>query len=318
MSALMDNIVDFKLPRQPRVREKDAPPDQRKVAVLPFRAVFDQNLTHGALQVLAAVCAYCNRAGITWVSQTRLAKELGISQQAVAKQFKQLRDNGYLETIRKGFKGERTDTLRVIFDPSIKAEDAIAITSAQEDTRPPAIKEEQMKEEVDRQGQQRIAQLVAKALKNPVTKKEYQMPKSGETRAVREIKEANAKARSRRSREPANHNPEVVNGEQVIHSSEAAQKSIHSQPNHHLEVVDNTENTGIDKVKSKSINTAIGVLDNLSAEQRAEVAAAGVTAAEASQALQLLLDAYRAEGITPNHDRLAAEVISLADAGRIQ
>jgi len=42
-----------------------------------------------------------------------------------------------------------------------------------------------------------------------------------------------------------------------------------------------------------------------------------VTDAEASQALQLLLDAYRAEGITPNASRLAAEVISLAQAGRI-
>ncbi len=305
MSALMDNIVDFKLPRQPRVREKDAPPDQRKVAVLPFRAVFDQNLTHGALQVLAAVCAYCNRAGITWVSQTRLAKELGISQQAVAKQFKQLRDNGYLETIRKGFKGERTDTLRVIFDPSIKAEDAIAITSAQEDTRPPAIKEEQMKEEVDRQGQQRIAQLVAKALKNPVTKKEYQMPKSGETRAVREIKEANAKARSRRSREPANHNPEVVNGEQVIHSSEAAQKSIHSQPNHNLEVVDNTEeHIRVNLYKVNSLNTLRDnrlVLHNQTIKQLLDF---GLTDQDIDDGLTTLLAIYQAEGITPKEQHL--------------
>lgn len=322
MSALPENIVAFQLPKRPKVREKDAPPDQRKVCVLPFRAVFDQNLTHGALQVLAAVCAYCNRAGITWVSQTRLAKELGISQQAVAKQFKQLRDNGYLETIRKGFKGERTDTLRVIFDPSIKAEDAIAITSAIEDTRPPVIKEEQMKEEVDRQGQQRIAQMLAQAMNRRSQPKEKSMPKQTDTMAVRAVKEANAKAKAKRTKEPANHNPEVVNADAPQVVNEPVDKSVHSQPPgcaiHNPQVVENTKRTpkreGIDKVYLKTI----GVLHNLSAEQRAEVAAAGVTDTEASQALQLLLDAYRAEGITPNPDRLAAEVISLADAGRIQ
>ena len=322
MSALPENIVAFQLPKRPKVREKDAPPDQRKVCVLPFRAVFDQNLTHGALQVLAAVCAYCNRAGITWVSQTRLAKELGISQQAVAKQFKQLRDNGYLETIRKGFKGERTDTLRVIFDPSIKAEDAIAITSAIEDTRPPVIKEEQMKEEVDRQGQQRIAQMLAQAMNRRSQPKEKSMPKQTDTMAVRAVKEANAKAKAKRTKEPANHNPEVVNADAPQVVNEPVDKSVHSQPPgcaiHNPQVVENTKRTpkreGIDKVYLKTI----GVLHNLSAEQRAEVAAAGVTDTEASQALQLLLDAYRAEGITHNPDRLAAEVISLADAGRIQ
>jgi hypothetical protein len=56
----------------------------------------------------------------------------------------------------------------------------------------------------------------------------------------------------------------------------------------------------------------------LSEVQRAEIASAGVTDAEASQALELLLDTYRSEGLTPNQATLAAEVISLADAGRIQ
>lgn len=133
------------------------------------------------------------------------------------------------------------------------------------------------------------------------------MPKTGETRTVKAIKEANNKAKAKRT----------YTTPEVVHEQAVDKASIHNQYTT-SEVVPNTENTGIDKVKSKSINTAIGVLDNLSAEQRAEVAAAGVTDTEASQALQLLLDAYRAEGITPNPDRLAAEVISLADAGRIQ
>ena len=90
MSDMSESIA-FALPKKPRIREKEPMPDQRKVCVMPIRAVFDKKMSHGGLQALAALCAYCNRAGITWVSQTRLAQELGISQQAVAKQFKQLR-----------------------------------------------------------------------------------------------------------------------------------------------------------------------------------------------------------------------------------
>lgn len=143
MSAMADNVVSFEIPKLPKLKIKEAPPDQRRVAVLPIKAVFDLRLHHGAVRVLAALCSYCNRAGITWVSQTRLAKDLSITQQAVSKQFKQLRECGYLETVRKGFKGERTDTLRVIFGADIDAETAIAVTSSIEDTRTPQMKREQ-------------------------------------------------------------------------------------------------------------------------------------------------------------------------------
>lgn len=138
--------------------------------MIPFRAVFDKKLSHGALQALAALCAYCNRAGVTWVSQGRIAQDLGITQQAVAKQYKQLKDNGYLEIVRRGFRGQRSDTLRVVFDPDITAEDAITMTSNKEDTRPPAIIEEQRRQaqEIDKEGQARIARLISKALKKPL------------------------------------------------------------------------------------------------------------------------------------------------------
>lgn len=294
----------FTLPKRPKVKQQEALPDQRKVCVLPIRAVFDQRLTHGALQVLAALCAYCNRAGITWVSQTRLAKELGISQQAVAKQFKQLREHGYLETIRKGFKGERTDTLRVIFDPSISAEDAIAITSPQEDTRPPEMRQQQAKEaeQPDPQGQRRIAQMLANALKSTNPRKDYTMPKEGDTRAVREVKEAMAKASKKRSKpvdkpvdqSALNHNPQVVNGE-----------AVQLQPNHNLEVVDNTENTVLDSLNKDSFKELNTVLNNR------ELREAGMTDQQIATSLEHLLAAYRAEGLTPNPDRLAPEILQL-------
>ena len=71
---MFDNIVPFTLPKKPRIKEKDAPPDQRKVCIMPIRALTDERLTDGSVRILALVCSYCNRAGITWVSQKRLAE----------------------------------------------------------------------------------------------------------------------------------------------------------------------------------------------------------------------------------------------------
>ena len=320
----MTEPVNFTLPKKPRIREKDPLPDQRKVSVVPIKAVFDPNISHGALHVLAALCSYCNRAGITWVSQTRLAKELNITQQAVAKQFKQLRELGYLETVKKGFKGERTDTLRVIFDKSVDAATAMAVTSSMEDTRSPAIKEQQAMEEVDREGQRRVAQAISKVLKQP-TKRSPTMPKSGETRTVREMKAAIQKAQSKQSKtvdkpvdkQSHNHNPQVVNEE-----------ALHSQPNHNLQVVDNAEehttsrqvvcNQVVKEVNlnnQNSSNLLTGsqtVLDNREVE---ELLADGISAQQVADSLETLLPLYQAEGIKPSASVLMAGIRQLqADA----
>jgi len=323
MNAMTEPVA-FTLPKKPRIREKDPLPDQRKVSVVPIKAVFDPNISHGALHVLAALCSYCNRAGITWVSQTRLAKELNITQQAVAKQFKQLRELGYLETVKKGFKGERTDTLRVIFDKSVDAATAMAVTSSMEDTRSPAIKEQQAMEEVDREGQRRVAQAISKVLKQP-TKRSPTMPKSGETRTVREMKAAIQKAQSKQSKtvdnlvdkQSHNHNPQVVN-----------EQALHSQPNHNLQVVDNAEehttsrqvvcNQVVKEVNlnnQNSSNLLTGsqtVLDNREVE---ELLVDGISAQQITDSLETLLPLYQAEGIKPSASVLMAGIRQLqADA----
>jgi hypothetical protein len=144
MSAVPANVVDFKLPkRKPKVIEKEPLPDQRKYAVVPFAALSDKRLHHLSIRVLGLICSYANRAGITWVGQTRIGTHLGISKQAVNKAVSELKKAGYLEVVSKGFRAERADTLRIIFDPSLSAQDAIAVTSGIEDTRPP----EQIKRE---------------------------------------------------------------------------------------------------------------------------------------------------------------------------
>jgi hypothetical protein len=322
MSAVPDNIVPFALPKKPRIKEKDAPPDQRKVAVLPIRAVFDKELTHGALTALAALCAYCNRAGITWVSQTRLASDLGISQQAVAKQFKQLRELGYLQTVRKGFKGERTDTLRVVFDPTISAEDAIAMTSNKEDTRPPAIREEQEREasqQIDREGQARIAKLISQALKQP-PKKEYSMPTKGDTRAVREVKEAMQKTRAKRS-SPVE---KTVDKTSTLTTSEV----VHVEPSHSQpqgsplttcittsevvgtpkEHIVDKELKGVNKQVMNKLNTS---LNSLEVKDFDSLIDAGMKPEEVEDALATLLPLFAAEGLKPASRVLTDSILQL-------
>lgn len=137
MSAIPANVIEFKLPKRPKIIEKQAPPDQRKFAVVPMRAATDTELHGFSVKVLVLLCSYANRAGITWVGQQRIAEHLGVAKQQVARAMKQLRDRGHIEVMSKGFRGERANTTRVIYDTEIKAEDAIAITSGQEDTRPP-------------------------------------------------------------------------------------------------------------------------------------------------------------------------------------
>ena len=305
----MTEPVNFAIPKKPRIFAKDPLPDQRKVVVLPIKAVFDPKISHGALHVLAALCSYCNRAGITWVSQTRLAKELNITQQAVAKQFKQLRDCGYLETVKKGFKGERTDTLRVIFDKSVDAATAMAVTSSMEDTRSPAIKEQQAMEadEANKEGQARVAQAISKVLKQPI-KRYTTMPKSGETVTVRNMKAAINKAQSK-GQQPVdnhahNHNPEVVNADK-----------LHSQPNHNLQVVDNTKEhkkTTCYEVDILKEDADMSVLHN---QDVAQLVSDGMSAQQVRDALDTLLPLYAAEGITPSSAILMAGIRQLqADA----
>jgi len=113
----MTEPVNFTLPKKPRIYKKDAPPDQRKIAVMPLKALTDQTLTDGSIRILGVLCSYCNRAGLTWVSQKRLSEDMKTSRQNITNQLAKLRDAGYVEIVRKGFRGERCNTLRVIFDP---------------------------------------------------------------------------------------------------------------------------------------------------------------------------------------------------------
>lgn len=298
----MSEPAQFALPKKPRIKEQEAPPDQRKVAVLPIKAVFDKRMTHGALQALAALCAYCNRAGITWVSQKRLAEDLGISQQAYSKQFRQLVELGYVEVVRTPYKGQRSATTRVVYDPSVTAEDAISMVSNKEDARPPYMREQQMTDmEPDREGLKRIAQLVAGALKQPSKPKEYTMPKTGDTMAVRKVKEEIAKSQAKRST-PVN--------KSVDKSAQPQPPGCTTQANpynsqvvrvNNPQVVLNTDKEHREVFKEgiykESFNNIKTVMNN---QEVKELIENGMTVGQVREAEELIAPLFAAEGITPS------------------
>lgn len=136
--------MTFTIPKQPKIKLKAKPPDQRKIAVVPLRALRDKELDNQSIRVLGLICSYANRAGITWVSNNTLANELKVSKQAISHQVVALKKKGYLEVVKKGYMGQRTDTLRVVFDPSISTQDALAILGNSDEYKSPLMLKEEL------------------------------------------------------------------------------------------------------------------------------------------------------------------------------
>ena len=305
MNAVAEPI-NFQLPKRPRIKEKDAPPDQRKVCVMPIRALTDPKLTDGAVRVLALLCSYCNRAGLTWVGQARLAQDMGVTRQNITNQLAKLRALGYVEIVRKGFRGDHTNTLRVIFDPAITAEDAIAMTSNKEDTRPPS-----MQDEIDPEGQKRIAQLISKALKQPTKPKGYAMPADNQTRTVKAMKEEIAKTQSKRRKAV---DKQVDNSATIGHSSVSNGEALHRQPIGHSGVSLNTEEhireESIGIGKHKAFNKP-NVLSNLDVSDFDFLIDSGLKPEQVEEYAGHLLPLFAAEGLNPSSRVLADSILQL-------
>ena len=90
--------------------------DLRNYCIIPIEAVRDHRL-HGtsAFSVLALICTYTDYLGVTWVSQGKLAQELGISRQAVWRQVKKLKEYGYIVEEKALNKWQTTKSLKVVF-----------------------------------------------------------------------------------------------------------------------------------------------------------------------------------------------------------
>jgi DNA-binding MarR family transcriptional regulator len=277
-----DNVLPFELPAKPRLKLQEPLPDQRKIVVLPFKAVFDKDLGAAGVAVLAGLCAFCNRAGITWVSQRRLAGDLGISQPAISRQISKLKKLGYIEVLRKGYANARNETVRVIFDPTITAEEAIAMVSNKEDARPPgliAAEEERLQKEVDKEGLRRIAEMLKESItnRNKVTPKEYDMK------------------RKNKAITPVDNTPTSVD------------KSVDNNVdnlNERLHRVISVDNIGLSKdTVFNTISININVMNNKQLKQYSK--------AEIESKIELLLPAYHAEGIEPTEQALVDGIMHM-------
>jgi DNA-binding Lrp family transcriptional regulator len=109
--------------------------DLRNYCIIPIEAVRDHRL-HGtsAFSVLALICTYTDYLGVTWVSQGKIAQELGISRQAVWRQVKKLKEYGYIVEEKALNKWQTTKSLKVVFKNAPKdIEEAKAnLTAAQQ------------------------------------------------------------------------------------------------------------------------------------------------------------------------------------------
>lgn len=135
------------------------------------------------------------------------------------------------------------------------------------------------------------------------------MPKSGETRAVKQVKEAMAKAKTKQAKpvdKPSIHNPQVV---QLDGHQESSIHNLEVVPNHNLEVV---LTTGIEH-KEKNIDKV--VLHNLEVSDFDSLIDLGLKPEQIADSLETLLPLYRAEGIEPTSSVLAVGIRQLqADA----
>jgi len=157
--------VPIALPKKPRIRQKEKQPDLRHFAVVPFRAITDRSLTEMQLRVLLMLCAYSNRAGLTWVGLQRIADHFGVSLNRAAVLTRALIKAGYVKVIYYGFKGERAHTRQVIYKADLTLQDIIGITGEsapfmQENQQPTGAKGETMgKRKADKVNDQRVSNL---------------------------------------------------------------------------------------------------------------------------------------------------------------
>jgi hypothetical protein len=124
--------MDYTIPAEPRIRRKAEHPRPMQFAIIPLRAITDDRLTDRQVRILGLIGSWCNRAGITWVTQQRLADEIGITRQAISAHSRNLAALGYLEKLGGYKRAVKGWTYRILHDPKITADDAAAISQPTE------------------------------------------------------------------------------------------------------------------------------------------------------------------------------------------
>ena len=99
--------------------------DLRAWAVVPIRAIKDPRMTPATLRVLVAYCSYADAMGRTFVSQPRIGQDIGMGKSGVSYHAVKLRKLGYITYCKPFFRGQRSTSNRVVYEPSMKLEESI-------------------------------------------------------------------------------------------------------------------------------------------------------------------------------------------------
>ena len=120
--------MGFVLPEKP-VIERVEREDGRKFCVVPLRAFREKRLSLSQLRILGIYASYCNNAGMSFVSCTSLGRDYGCSKSYMALMLQKIEKVGYIIRVKKqGVPGIRGCVRRMVYDVSIKTEDAIGIS----------------------------------------------------------------------------------------------------------------------------------------------------------------------------------------------
>ena len=135
--------------------------DLRAFAVVPIRAIKDARMTPKTLRVLIAFCSYCDHMGRTFVSQERIGQDIGSSRSAVSNHVKKLRDFGYMVYAKPLWRGQRSTSNRIVYDPQVKLEETIRsrLSSKQQMELAEAETMARMQEEINQSGTNTLAEL---------------------------------------------------------------------------------------------------------------------------------------------------------------
>ena len=99
--------------------------DLRAWAIVPIRAIKDPRMTPATLRVLVAYCSYADTMGRTFVSQPRIGQDIGMGKTGVSYHAVKLRKLGYITYCKPFFRGQRSTSNRIVYDPSLKLEESI-------------------------------------------------------------------------------------------------------------------------------------------------------------------------------------------------
>jgi hypothetical protein len=141
---------------------------RRQFVISPIRALYDERLTFGTYKVLCLICSYCDKKGITWVSQKSLSEDMKVTRQAITNQIIKLRKLGYIEIIKKGHRHSHSNTIKVIFDDA-----------------QPIVKQ---LEETSFDGQKKVMDMINKAFNRPAQLDTNKPTKRDESPTVKAMK----------------------------------------------------------------------------------------------------------------------------------